>query len=755
MRWSKCFVCLLISICFMGPLTSSAMITRPDEAGARVGTTLHSSVYAAHSTADTEPTIELSARSMTGQEVQDVAAGTLFIYVGLVTNPLTATEQMTVTDDLPFATTLQSARSDQGTCTAQGQRTTCPLTIGPNQRALLLLTVKASDSATVGSMITNQIAGDGMHGHLVSQTVYVHVSAPAQATNTPMSAAQTPEPSATNNPPTATLPPTATELSSPMPTAAIATATLPSGSNDPLDTFEPNDTYEQAATLALTTTSKLTLPSNDPADFYRITLGPEAAGKPITMTASASYGLLLNLVVYRDTDRVALAQTDPSQAQQVQAIGFTGAAGQYVIQVTPTLTSTRRGVYTLSVMQGPLPFAPQAHVPDARGLDPDADHWENNWSPNTAPRIAPGMDIKANFVCPVTTGCSAGDQDFYSFWAKGGACYRVETDNLGPATDTNIELIGADGVIFAGNDDRAPGELRSLVQLCIPQDGTSMLMVLVGPTTPLPPPLKERTYTLRVSLWVPPIPTATATATPTPTNPPTPSIRPSSPPPPTSQPPVLGTGVAPRGPAGGFTATPRPTPLPVPSATPRPSLVPTLPAPTSRPLIGSATQRVATSMPTSPPSGATVMPTLTATPLPEAHVSGDTPMPTPHALRGVTVEEVMTTRMATPTAIPPVMVRLAVRVSYDRNRNNIGDQDEGIRGLNAALINARTGEVLTSGITDALGTLTLAAILQPKAGLYTLVIPDLNYAKAIDPQQPNLDPIVLPATVAKLPGILP
>lgn len=484
---------------------------------------------------------ELSVRQTTGQELVELQAGEPFLLVQLVTNATTATVAITLTQALPALLILdREAQNDGGQCASASRTSVCKLELAPHERGVLLWHVHVAPAAQVGDVV--HIQGnwtDGVQSGQSNEVVLPVVYAAADTASPTATQAATQQP-----PATVTWPPTVIAAPSSQPTTeptTVATATMPSPvpmstpitfptsegpANSPPsaspapvqndDPYEPNNSYDTARTFPLTNTLKLTLPPGD-ADFYRFSVGEADVAYPVTVTVQGTFGLLTHVVVYRDSDRVAITQTDVARPQPSQTVSwqpqFIGDDHSYVIQISDAgspFTAAAQGGYVLQIAVGPQITPPPSSVlPDSRGLDPEADQWENNWSPTLAPIIGPAMDFSANFVCPdPITGCSHQDQDYYQQPVKPGNCYRWETDQLGGGVDTNLLVIGADGVILAGNDDRAVSDLRSKVDWCVPLNGDTLVSVLVGPTVPLPQPLRERTYVLRASI-LPPEPTAT------------------------------------------------------------------------------------------------------------------------------------------------------------------------------------------------------------------------------------------------------
>ncbi|HEX6288467.1 MAG TPA: M23 family metallopeptidase [Herpetosiphonaceae bacterium] len=131
------------------------------------------------------------------------------------------------------------------------------------------------------------------------------------------------------------------------------------------------------------------------------------------------------------------------------------------------------------------------------------DAYENNYDFDHAPTIAVNEPVAGlNFVCPDDSGCT--DNDFFQVQLTGGTCYRVATDHLSPGIDTNVIVYGPERnrrPPLGGNDNAAPGELRSQIDLCVPGRGPKTGFILVGNHGNQRPaePVAERTYTLQVT----------------------------------------------------------------------------------------------------------------------------------------------------------------------------------------------------------------------------------------------------------------
>jgi hypothetical protein len=233
-----------------------------------------------------------------------------------------------------------------------------------------------------------------------------------------------------------------------------------------------------------------------------------------------------------------------------QFVVTAGWNGYYFVEITNVNASNPAGkTYCIDVTQVVPTATP---TPELLQTDP----YENNGSFDLATLIGEGVGYSANFVPPIPPG---PDNDFYQLWVKPGIYYTCETLDLSPVTDTNMILYDQNYNGLAGNDDKAPGDLGSLVQYY--STYTGWLYILVGPyQTPVYEESPEYTYVLQCDADAStPTPTATATAT--------------------LRPPTTGGG----GGNGSTVATPTLIPSPTPSTKGTPDFV--TPSPTPRPNI--------------------------------------------------------------------------------------------------------------------------------------------------------------------------
>jgi hypothetical protein len=104
---------------------------------------------------------------------------------------------------------------------------------------------------------------------------------------------------------------------------------------------------------------------------------------------------------------------------------------------------------------------------------------EDNWDAAHATTIAPGVIYDLNLHCPADAGCPGGDHDYLRLPVKAGVEYTIATFDLGPATDTVIELFweGADQPAAANDDVDSHGGLHSLITWQAPSNGMAIIRV--------------------------------------------------------------------------------------------------------------------------------------------------------------------------------------------------------------------------------------------------------------------------------------
>jgi hypothetical protein len=174
------------------------------------------------------------------------------------------------------------------------------------------------------------------------------------------------------------------------------------------------------------------------------------------------------------------------------------------------------------------------HNPDASGTDtyydlslttgvclPDAHESDNG--PLGAPLLATDGQTQTHTFCGDPILSTVGDQDWARFQAVAGASYLIQTTNLGPNSDTVLELYDRDAAtLLALNDDFGAGG-ASAISVTLPAAGTYYVRVthynssyfgggtdyqlfVTGEVAPTPTPIPTT-----------PVPTPAPTPTPSPT----------------------------------------------------------------------------------------------------------------------------------------------------------------------------------------------------------------------------------------------
>ncbi|HEY0733905.1 MAG TPA: peptidoglycan DD-metalloendopeptidase family protein [Herpetosiphonaceae bacterium] len=147
--------------------------------------------------------------------------------------------------------------------------------------------------------------------------------------------------------------------------------------------------------------------------------------------------------------------------------------------------------------------APPAITPTAVHRATLKDAYENNYDFDHAAEIAVNVPAsRLNFVCPDDGDCA--DNDFFKVQLTGADCYRFATTDLADGIDTNMIVFGPERTAkpaLGGNDNAAPGELRSELDLCVPGRGPQTAFVLIGnhDNQRPPEPAADRFYTLQVT----------------------------------------------------------------------------------------------------------------------------------------------------------------------------------------------------------------------------------------------------------------
>jgi len=102
-------------------------------------------------------------------------------------------------------------------------------------------------------------------------------------------------------------------------------------------------------------------------------------------------------------------------------------------------------------------------------------------------------------------------------------------------------------------------------------------------------------------------------------------------------------------------------------------------------------------------------------PIPRVQATSAPVLPSPQVAQDVArivLVSAPPTLAPTATPLPPSVISLRVQVAYDANANDTPDLTEGVQGVSVRVVNARTGNVLQSGITDERGQLRLQLLTE-------------------------------------------
>ncbi len=346
-------------------------------------------------------------------------------------------------------------------------------------------------------------------------------------------------------------------------TAVAATQTAvaqPSSTAIFVDAFEPNNTIETAYSTAPGAAALINVtlwPTGD-VDFFSF-VGKAGLAYQV-LTSHLSAGLDTVLTVYDTQGNEISTNDDYEPDNRASRVTFSASVNGFyfakIVNINPGDPANL--TYRFQVVQVQGTATPTAFPTGTRV--PGADICEYNGDFDQACLIGVGQPFDMNFVPLFEEG---PDNDFYRLWIKAGLYYTCQTFDLSSVNDTNMIVYDQNRNGLAGNDDKAPGDLGSLVS--VPATYTGWLFILVGPYAPPEYALSYLyTYSIRCDETVP---------TPTPT--PTIYIPPPSgggPSPPTPTPIVFPT--FPPSPTPFTFLTPQPTPRPVIQVIPLPTNTP-------------------------------------------------------------------------------------------------------------------------------------------------------------------------------------
>ncbi|HXF05773.1 MAG TPA: DVUA0089 family protein [Blastocatellia bacterium] len=254
----------------------------------------------------------------------------------------------------------------------------------------------------------------------------------------------------------------ATETESPQDAGATASTTASeSAMSQFVSESEPNNSITQADPITPPVTVTATLDPAGDTDFFSFS-GTQGQQATITLTAqSLSPGTGIDTVV------TLFLSTG-------QQIGENDDAGPSTLdsRLVVTLPTTGRYVFRVRDFNGRggrnFVYHAQVVLSGAQPPPPGNAEFEPNNTPPQANTISPDVTVRG-ILSPT------GDVDFFTFSANAGQRLRIDVDaqTLTPpsAADTVIELFGSNGKKIAENDDEAPGQLDSLLEVTLTESG--------------------------------------------------------------------------------------------------------------------------------------------------------------------------------------------------------------------------------------------------------------------------------------------
>jgi len=321
------------------------------------------------------------------------------------------------------------------------------------------------------------------------------------------------------------------------------------------DTFEPNDNFNQPTLPTFVGCStapvfqNLTIhPAND-QDWFRVSPGVQrmlfvtvTISSPLTTTVADDLALTVKVHDATGVNELAgFSVFTTSPGRSGSTFVYVPVGGFYFVSVrafNPTqLNQSQFKPYSLQICQSdnivtPTPPPP----PTPTGASPDP------YEPNDLPPIVQGQSpirsfvnvgqqlTNLNFYTQPNTGTLAlGDVDWYFFYGRGGASYRVTTE-VQPGVDTEMFIYRPDQLppdnafttvgLLASNDDYRPLDRGSQVTFVAPFDGLFWIKIWNKDQAPR---VAGQIYNLSVVELAPNTPTPTFTPLPTITPTPFPS----------------------------------------------------------------------------------------------------------------------------------------------------------------------------------------------------------------------------------------
>jgi hypothetical protein len=393
---------------------------------------------------------------------------------------------------------LLSATTNTGTCATSDTTASCTLAASAATPAQVVFQLLPSANAN-GSLLLELTATSATDQK--AQAVTIRVAGQAEPSATPTATA-TKEPTgnaATQTPIVITATPSATNDATRTPEPTHTPVPLGYGP----DRCEPNDTLVQPCALQTEVDiGDLNFTDGMPDVFSFLLKG----GRTYTIRASSSSGIDPSIAVYLagalDTP---IAQNDDAAAGSTDAIVqvTTATDAWYIVRVANAAPGDMTGkTYSISARSSAPTDSPTGNQP-APTPQPWSeiigDAFENNWSPEFAPRLAWGVPYDLSLVCPDPGRCANGDHDFFWIPVKSGIPLVVITYDLGagadtyaslysPAPEQQDETIGPKGWRpLVANDDAAPGwTLRSQLEVTPNWDGYALLVI--APSNRADPP---------------------------------------------------------------------------------------------------------------------------------------------------------------------------------------------------------------------------------------------------------------------------
>ncbi|MBN1640902.1 MAG: pre-peptidase C-terminal domain-containing protein [Anaerolineae bacterium] len=272
------------------------------------------------------------------------------------------------------------------------------------------------------------------------------------------------------------------------------------------DGYEPDNNAAAASEIPTTGTPQThdICPTGD-QDW--VWFDAEAGMTYVLHTSNLGFAADTHLYLYDTDGQTELAHNDDyGYLVSSRIIWVAPASGTYYAKVQHhnPIASGPATHYDLAISKGVCTL--DAHEPDNGTFD--------------APVLVTDGEAQTHTFCADPALSGVGDQDWVRFEALGGASYLIQTANLGPNSDTVLNLYASDrSTLLASNDDHGAGTSSS-ISVTIPADGTYYLQVIHYNSTVFG---DDTGYDLSVSGDIPtPTPTPTPSPTPSPTPPPTP-----------------------------------------------------------------------------------------------------------------------------------------------------------------------------------------------------------------------------------------